>query len=120
MRHVGVLIALTLLAAPADAPAHQAPPPASLDESCSIPADPRWTPQEAFVWERVCVGQVADFNGAPGYGGKLDPKSQNDWPQNRILRSAFLEAILLKDPYRRVLTHRGVAIGGARFSEILE
>src|SRR5262245_37465801 len=120
MRHVCVLIGLTLLVAPVCASAQPAPDPPSLDEPCPVPADPRWTPQEAFVWERICVGKEADFNEAPGYGGELDPKSQSDWPQNRILRSAFLEMILLKDPYRRVLTHHGVGIRGARFSEALD
>ena len=37
-----------------------------------------------------------------------------------MLRSAFLETILLKDPYRRNLTRRGVTISGARFTEAIE
>jgi hypothetical protein len=41
-------------------------------------------------------------------------------PESRILSSAFLETILLKDKYRRALTRRGVRIVGARFAETLD
>jgi uncharacterized protein YjbI with pentapeptide repeats len=117
MRPTHLLVLLTLLIAPLGVCAQPAAP---LDGLCPVPADDRWTPQEKFVWERVCVGKVADFNGAPGYGGKLDPKKPAGWPQNRVLRSAFLEAILLKDPYRRALHRHGVNIFGARFVETID
>jgi hypothetical protein len=67
---------VVLLAAPLGARAQQSAPPAMRDEGCSVPADIRWTPQEKFVWERVCVGKDADFNAQQDYGGKLDPRSQ--------------------------------------------
>jgi hypothetical protein len=43
-----------------------------------VSADERWTPQEKFVWKRVCVGEIANFNAAPGYGGMLDPTKPAD------------------------------------------
>ena len=113
------LVMLMLLVTPLGARAQQLAP-ASLDEPCSVPPDPRWTPQEKFVWERVCSGKSADFSAAPGYGGELDPKKPDGWPQNRVLRPAFLETILFKDPYRRALARAGVVIRGARFTEALE
>jgi hypothetical protein len=86
----------------------------------AVPAVEDWTPQEKFVWQRVTGGKIADFNTTDGYGGDLDPKKPEGWPENRVLRSAFLETILLKEPYRRNLTRRGVVIFGARFTEAIE
>ena len=122
MRASHLLVVLMLLIAPPSARGQQAQQDVSppLDAACAVSADERWTPQEKFVWERVCVGEVANFNAAPGYGGKLDPMKPADWPQSRVLRPAFLEAILLKDPYRRALTRRGVVIAGARFVETID
>ena len=78
-------------------------------------AQPTWTEQERWVWNRVCVGEIADFNQADGYGGKLDPKKPEGWPEKRVLRPEFLETILLKEPYRSALPRQGVQIGGAWF-----
>jgi hypothetical protein len=75
----------------------------------AVAAAEDWTPQEKFVWERVAAGKIADFNTTGGYGGNLDPKKPKGWPDNRVLRSAFLETILLKDPYRRNLTRRAAS-----------
>jgi len=115
MRRLWIVV-LLLLWAPAAAAAQQAVQPSATEASCAVPADPRWTSQEAFVWERLCAGATADFNGAPGYGGRLDAKSPEHWPDSRILTPSFLEAILLKEPYRHALSRHGVAIVGARFS----
>jgi hypothetical protein len=113
------LVGLMLLVAPLGARAQQ---PASLDEPCSVSANQRWTPQEKFVWERICAGKDADFNSAPDpdYGGNLDPKKPDGWPKKRVLRPDFLQTILLKDPYRRALTQRGVIINGARFIDAID
>ncbi|WP_325733604.1 hypothetical protein [Bradyrhizobium sp.] len=122
MRASPILVVLMLMIAPPSARGQQAQQDAAppLERVCSVPADERWTPQEKFVWERICVGEVANFNEAPGYGGKLDPMNSADWPPSRILRPAFLEAILLNDPYRRALTRHGVVIVGARFVETID
>jgi uncharacterized protein YjbI with pentapeptide repeats len=114
------ILLLLQLAAPAAAIGQQAAPPPAVDDACAVPADPRWTAQEAFVWGRVCAGATADFNTAPGYGGRLDAKSPERWPESRVLTPAFLEAILLKEPYRHALSRHGVAIVGARFTEPLD
>ncbi len=116
MRALPIIAMLTLLIAPIGARAQQTGPQ-SLGRPCPVSADERWTTQEKFVWERVCVGDVADFNTEPGYGGRLDPKKPAAWPQSRVLRPTFLETILLDDKYRRALTRNGVNIAGARFVE---
>ena len=120
MRPSPILLALTMFIAPTGASSQQPMDSVSLDEPCSVSSDSRWTPQEKFVWERVCVGDVANFNAAPDYGGELDPTKPAGWPQSRILRPAFLRMILFKDPYRRVLTRRGVLIRGGRFTEAID
>ena len=66
------------------------------------------------------MGKIADFNKAEGYGEELDPKDPKGWPSNRILRPAFLETILLQEPYRGALTRKGVTIVGAWFTEALD
>jgi hypothetical protein len=108
------MIALaTPIAAHADSP----PQPIPVDGKCAVPVDTSWTKQEQFVWRNICVGKAANFNGEPGYGDYLDPKMPAGLPDSRILRSSFLETILLKDKYRSALTRQGVVIIGARFAE---
>jgi hypothetical protein len=87
---------------------------------CSVRVEENWKPQERFVWRQVCVGKTANFNEADGYGGALDPTAARGFPANRILSSAFIEAILLKGVYRRALTRNGVRIIGARLTETLK
>src|SRR5437588_5124671 len=115
MRVVAFLLAA--LAAPLNVRAEDIPQAPPTDRICSIPADEHWKPQEQFVWNRVCVGEEANFNIEQGYGGNLDPKAPSGLPESRVLSSTFLEAILLSDKYRHALTRRGVRITGARFTE---
>src|ERR1700722_19369315 len=115
-----LLFALAALAAPVAALADSPPQPIPADDTCAVPVDPSWTKQEQFVWLNACAGKAADFNKEPGYGGDLDPKSPQVLPESRILRSSFLETILLKDKYRSALTRLGVRISGARFTETID
>jgi hypothetical protein len=118
------LCLLVALAAPVLAPmaahADGPPQPVPADGQCAVPADPGWTRQEQFVWRNVCAGKEADFNKEPDYGGDLDPKGPAGLLDSRILRSSFLEAILLRDKYRNALTRLGVRIIGARFAETVD
>jgi hypothetical protein len=96
------MFVLALLAfAPPSVAAEQWGQPVPIDGKCTVAADERWKAQEKFVWERVCAGRLANFNGVEGYGGNLDPR-KSALPENRILSPAFLEAILLNDKYRHV------------------
>jgi hypothetical protein len=115
-----LLIALAALAAPIAAHADSPAQPIPADGKCAVPVDPNWTKQEQFVWLNVCAGKEVNFNKEPGYGGDLNPKSPAGLPENRILRSSFVEAILLNDKYRRALTRLGVRITGARFTETVD
>jgi hypothetical protein len=89
-------------------------------EPCQTKPLNSWTSQEKWVWKQVCEGKVADFNEAEGYGGNLDPRKPEGWPENRILQPSFLETILLYEPYRSALTYKGVRIIGAWFKEPLD
>jgi cytoskeletal protein CcmA (bactofilin family) len=112
------LVLLALLGASFEARSEGLPETASPDGNCSVPADTqRWTKQEIFVWERVCAGDIADFDEGTADGEKLDPNGPEGLPESRILSSKFLETILLEDKYRAVLPRRGVRIEGARFTE---
>jgi uncharacterized protein YjbI with pentapeptide repeats len=114
------ILVLTLLIAAAAAHAEEPSPSTPAGAGCVVPSDPSWTPQEKFVWERVCAGAVADFNGEAAYGGQLDPLKLATLPNNRVLRQVFLEAILLDEHYRGLITRHGVRIFGARFPDLID
>jgi hypothetical protein len=106
--------------APVIARGQNTPQPVPANGQCSVPGDSQWTPQETFVWQHVCVGETADFNKGPDYGGYLDPKRPEGLPESRIIRPAFLETILIEDKYRKALRRHGVRISGARLTDILD
>ncbi len=90
---------------------------------CNVPPHTKWTKPEKWVWEKICNGEIADFNIGKKYGGELDPKKNEIWnaenenAKKRVLRSRFLETILTHEPYKSALTRRGVCIVGAWFRE---
>jgi hypothetical protein len=120
MRRYCYALLVALLLGPVAARADEAAQPVPADGVCAVPADQHWSRAEKFVWQRVCVGGTADFNKESGYGNDLDPRKPQGLPESRVLSSAFLETILLKDKYRRALTRRGVRNVGARFQESLD
>src|SRR5262249_61045030 len=64
--------------------AHADPPPQTpTPAKCRSLIDKRWTPAERFAWTRICVGEEADFNKDPQFGGTLDPKRPEGLPDNR-------------------------------------
>jgi len=111
-----LVILITSLGFNAEKPVQSAPATAR----CPLPPDEDWTSQEKFVWERVCVGEAADFNKEAAYGGKLDPRKLGTLPEDRILRQAFLEKVLLDERHRSIITRLGVRIFGARFPELID
>jgi hypothetical protein len=90
-------------------------------EGCQNQSQPTWTPQEHWVWKRLCEGEIADFNQLYGRLDRLDPRKPEGWEENRKLRTEeFLEAILLNERYRSVLPHVGVRIIGGWFVDPLD
>src|SRR5262249_57403679 len=113
MRALLIFIILVLLAAPAELRA-QLPSAIAHAPPCPVAADDTWTEQEKVVGAKVCAGDVADFTADPNYGGALDPRTAA-LPDNRVLRNAFITAILVDEKYRGAIKHSGVRITGARF-----
>jgi uncharacterized protein YjbI with pentapeptide repeats len=70
------------------------------------------------VWQRVRVGEVADFNKRERL--EADPTESRGWTESRKLRSAFFETLLLSTPYSSTLPRQGVRIEGARFETPVE
>jgi len=87
---------------------------------CGVAPLLEWTPQEQWVWQRVCAGEKADLAQAKDNGEALDPSNTEVWPNERKLRSEFLETILLLEPFRSALPRQGVRIIGAWFTEPLD
>lgn len=81
------------------------------------------TVQETWAWNKICKGEVADFNKILDpyywkfYSQIPDPRDPVGWTESRILRLSFLETILLNESYRSVLTRHGVRIIGAWFTD---
>jgi len=111
-----LVILITYLGFNAEKPVQSAP----VTARCPLPPDESWTSQEKFVWERVCIGEEADFNKEPAYGGELGPRKPGTLPEDRILTQAFLEKILFDEQDRSIIARLGVRIFGARFPEKID
>jgi len=120
MRRIFFILVLTHLFTAIDLREAESTQPVPHDGNCHVAPDTHWTKQEKFVWQRVCAGQTADFNNEPDFGGARNWREPSGLPQSRILRSSFIETILLKDKFRQALTRLGVRIFGARFVDSLE
>ena len=86
---------------------------------CRVRPNSNWTPQEKWVWNRVCSGEIADLNQMEG-NGDLNPMIPQGWTDKRVLRPAFLRAMLMEDPYRSAVTSKGMMIVGAWFLEHID
>jgi hypothetical protein len=113
-----VSLVAALFVVPVSVDAEQVPLP--IAKECHVDGDARWSKQENFVWQKLCIGETANFNEQEGYGGELDPKKPEGFPERRILTPTFLEEVLLDHRYRQALTRRGVRIIGARFNERID
>ncbi len=78
-----------------------------------------WSKTENWAWEQIKAGKIANFS---LNGHRLRPAFWQDWrgeevKTERALRSAFLETILLCQPFKSQIPHDGVHIIGALFLE---
>jgi hypothetical protein len=104
---IAVLLA-TVLPAPAAAQEGQS-------KQCVAAALPSWTPQEVWVWKRICGRQTADLNDSGRFGPPTDIDKPKSWSSKRVLRSSFIETVLTDTHYSDLLTKRRVTISGAWF-----
>ena len=70
-----------------------------------------WTEPEQWVWEKVCKGEIANFNEKEGC--VRDPKYSTGWTDARLVSRSFLETILLSSAYQPMPSRRGIRIVGA-------
>ena len=84
-------------------------------EPCRVEADTSWTEVERWVWDRLCVGEIADLGERDGR--ELVPSDSTGWDEKRLLTPNFLESILLHEPWAPALPRQGVRIIGAYFKE---
>ncbi len=94
------------------------PPPSRWTESekSAWIQTPKWTDPEEWAWTQICEGQIANFN--EHLNEELDPRNpdhDDEWADDRMLSSRFLETILLREPFRGAIPRRGVRIFGAYF-----
>ncbi len=82
-----------------------------------IPAPENWSEAETWAWDEIRAGRPADFHARDG---PLDPKTPEGWDGTRKLGQAFLETLLLDEPYRGATPRRGVRIVGAWFPEPID
>ena len=87
---------------------------------CTAQHRPSWLPSEKWAWTQICEGRKANFNAH--FAENLDPRS-NSKPQrwkNRTLSRYFLRTIMLFEPYKNAIPHRGVFIVGGYFPDGLD
>ena len=90
-------------------------------EKCRILPLPKWTDPEKWAWTQICEGRIANFNKRSN-NEELDPRDPahgDKWSNDRRLSSHFLETILLYEPFRSAIPHRGIRISGASFPDYI-
>jgi uncharacterized protein YjbI with pentapeptide repeats len=92
--------------------------PALPGEQCRVPPRESWSDLEKWVWHEIGSGRIADINAH--LGKTADPRKPDDWGPERRLSTAFLEVMLLHDPWRSTIPRRGVRIVGAWFDETVD
>lgn len=94
------------------------PRPTLPGEPCQVAPHTGWSDLEAWVWQEIGSGRIADINQKLGWCPL--PADPDGWGPERQLSSAFLETILLRDPWRSAIPRQGVLIVGALFRETLD
>jgi len=79
-----------------------------------------WTPQETWVWQQLCLGKSADLESSGRFGDPSDSDVNKTWSGSRVIRSQFLETILVEQKYLRHISNHPVHISGAWFPEKLD
>jgi hypothetical protein len=85
-----------------------------------------WLPQELWAWNQICAGKIADLEArmhaeAAGDSVASSPDALDSakarCPEARILRPAFLDTILFREPVASAIPRQGVRIASACFTE---
>jgi len=76
-----------------------------------VPTD--WTEPERWVWSQITAGKSADLKELFPDSITLDPFSETEWSEDRLLSSEFLHFILTEHDFVRATPNAGVRIVGA-------
>jgi hypothetical protein len=71
----------------------------------------------------MCAGHIEDFDKREGAAlTPVSPEAPDGWTNDRALSGAFLETIIMHDPFRSALarTHRGLRIVKAWFKQKID
>ena len=115
---VGMAFLLVANSSPLAARPHEEPRPARPGQECGVAQEPSWSKPETWAWEQICEGRPVDF--ARFDDLPFDPKTESVEDGSvgrRTLRSAFLETVLLHEPFRSAIPRQGVHIEGAYFPD---
>jgi uncharacterized protein YjbI with pentapeptide repeats len=75
-----------------------------------------WSKAEWWVWKQVCACKIADFHECLG---KLDPRSDTGWGEDRLLSTIFIREIFYDKSFAGEIPLEGVRIRGAWFRDRL-
>ena len=85
---------------------------------CRVEVHQSWSDVEKWVWDRLCVGEIADLGERDNRS--LDPHSNEGWDDERRLSPRFLETILLHERWASAVPRQGVRIKGALFDALID
>ena len=83
---------------------------------------PTWNDADKWAWREICEVQEANFNARLGIEFKPgNPDHIEHWSdERRFLSRDFLKTILLHEPFRSAIPHRGIRIYGAVFKHEID
>ena len=98
-------------------------------EPCRVEPRDEWTDIEKWTWIEICEGYDANLDKRSG-NTRFAPKNPNRGNEllakgdkllaKRKLSPRFLKTILLNEPFRSAIPHRGVWIAGAYFKDKID
>ena len=87
------------------------------EQKAQVDPDESWSEPERWAWAEIRAGKIADFHARLS---ELDPNEPEGWDQTRKLSQAFLETILVREPFKGAVPRQGVHIVGAWFEEPID
>ena len=86
-------------------------------QPCKVDHTDSWSEPEKWAWDRICVGEIANFDQLLNQNlrGTQNPDKDCQPSDDRVLSSEFLETILLHEPFRSAIPRRGFRVIGAYF-----
>jgi hypothetical protein len=90
-------------------------------EKCRKDAVPSWTPQEQWVWGKLCQREDADLSSMESVFGIAPSVDESDgWPESRTLSAEFIETIMTEPQYADNIKDRPIYITGARYPSAID